>query len=66
REDPTLLSILPESTANDMARRGDIGIVNWDLGWKLPPVTLISRKRETPLWAEERLAEVLRELSVAQ
>lgn len=65
RDDATLLSILPESTAADMAKRGDIGIVNWDLGWKLPPVTLITRKRDIASWAEERLADVLRELSVA-
>lgn len=63
RDDPTLLSILPESTAKDMARRGDIGIVNWDLGWTLPPVTLISRKRDIPLWAEQKLAEIVRALT---
>ncbi|VFR52912.1 Transcriptional regulator, LysR family [plant metagenome] len=62
RDDATLLSILPESVARDMARRGDIGLVDWDLGWMLPPVTLIRRRRDTPQPAEEQLAEILRAL----
>ena len=64
RDDVNLVSILPETTAREMARRGDVGIVDWTLDWSLPPVTLIRRKRDVPLWAEERLAEVLRELCV--
>ncbi len=62
RDDDTLVSILPDSLARDMARRGDVGIVDERLDWKLPPVALIRRRRDLPLWAEERLAEILREL----
>ncbi|MEI2416575.1 LysR substrate-binding domain-containing protein [Orrella sp. JC864] len=62
RDDATLVSILPEALARDMARRGDVGIVSWKLDWSLPPVALIRQRRETPLWAEERLVEILREV----
>jgi len=62
RDDTTLLSIVPEYLAQEMARRGEVGIVGWQLDWSLPPIALIRRRREFSPWADERLAEVLREL----
>ena len=63
RDDPRLISILPEAIARNMVRRGDVGIVGWSLAWSLPPVNLIRRQRDTPLWAEDMLARLLMELT---
>ncbi|MFJ3465533.1 LysR family transcriptional regulator [Achromobacter spanius] len=65
RDDPTVLSIVPEYLAREMARRGEVGIVDWQMDWSLPPIALIRRKREFSPWADERLAEILRELCTA-
>lgn len=63
RRDATLISLLPETIVHDMVRRGDVGIVAWPLDWTLPPVNLIRRPRETALWAEDMLAEILLRLT---
>ena len=62
RNDPTLISIIPENLARELVRGGEIGIVDWRLDWSLPPMTLIRRKQEPARWAEDQLALVLHAL----
>jgi DNA-binding transcriptional LysR family regulator len=58
--DDSLVSIVPEDIAADLARGGDITVVPWRFDWSLPPISLIRRKRDVALEAEERFAGILR------
>jgi len=58
----SLLSIVPEEIATDLSRDGNITIVPWTFDWTLPPVSLIRRRREFTLQAEESLIGILREV----
>jgi len=58
----SLLSIVPEEIALDLSRDGNITIVPWTFDWTLPPVSLIRRRREFTLQAEESLISILREV----
>jgi DNA-binding transcriptional LysR family regulator len=59
RHDDSLVSIVPEDIADDLARGGDITRVPWRFDWTLPPISLIRRRRDVALEAEERFAEIL-------
>ncbi|MHC8944140.1 LysR family transcriptional regulator [Advenella incenata] len=63
-EDTDLLSIVPEFLAHEMASRGQIGIVNWQLDWSFPPISIIRRRQELSQAADELLVDVVRELSL--
>lgn len=56
-----IISIVPVDIALDLIRRGGIAAVPWDMNWELPPISLIRRVRATPLDAEEKFAQILRE-----
>ncbi|OZI42714.1 LysR substrate-binding domain-containing protein [Bordetella genomosp. 5] len=61
--DDTLISVVPEEIAQELAARGRIGRIDWDWGWNLPPINLIRRVRSderTPA-AEAALEDILRE-----
>ncbi len=58
----SLLSIVPEEIATDLSRDGNITIVPWHFDWTLPPVSLIRRRRDFTLQAEESLVRILREV----
>ncbi|AOB31172.1 LysR family transcriptional regulator [Bordetella sp. H567] len=60
--DDSLLSIVPEDIAADLSRIGSVTVVPWTFDWALPPISLIRRKREVPMEAEERFTEILREV----
>jgi DNA-binding transcriptional LysR family regulator len=58
----TVISVVPEDIAEEMKLRGGIGVLSWAGEWELPPLSLIRRVRETPLHAEDRFSEILKEL----
>jgi DNA-binding transcriptional LysR family regulator len=60
--DDSLVSIVPEDIAADLSRDGAITVVPWTFDWTLPPISLIRRKREVAMEAEERFTETLREV----
>jgi DNA-binding transcriptional LysR family regulator len=60
RNDDSLVSIVPEDIAADLARGGDVTRVPWRFDWSLPPISLIRRKRDVALEAEERFVDILR------
>jgi len=60
--DPSLVSIVPEEIAADLARIGTVAVVPWTFDWVLPPISLIRRRRAAPLRAEDLFAETLREV----
>lgn len=62
----SLLSVVPQDIADELCRRGQVGMVPWDFGWELPPINLIRRRREQPLVAEEFLSSILLELCARQ
>ncbi len=53
---------VPQDIALEIARRGGVGILPWEMDWELPPISLIRRVRDTPLDAEEKFLEILKEL----
>lgn len=62
RDDDSLVSIVPEDIALDLARGGGVVMVPWHFDWTLPPISLIRRRRDVALEAEERFADILREV----
>jgi hypothetical protein len=60
RHDDSLVSIVPEDIADDLARSGDVTRVAWRFDWSLPPISLIRRRRDVSLEAEERFVDILR------
>ncbi|MDQ8035107.1 LysR family transcriptional regulator [Bordetella genomosp. 1] len=62
--DPSLVSVVPQEIAHELAARGRIGAVHWDWGWNLPPINLIRRVRDEVRGPgpEEALAAILDEL----
>ncbi|WP_459614816.1 LysR family transcriptional regulator [Bordetella sp. 2513F-2] len=60
--DDTLVSIVPEDVARDLARQGRVAMASWRFDWNLPPMSLIRRSRETPLKAELQFSAILHEL----
>jgi len=60
-----LLSIVPRDIALELCKSQRVALVPWQFDWALPPISLIRRVREVPLQAEERFAEILRELCAA-
>jgi DNA-binding transcriptional LysR family regulator len=60
--DDSLLSIVPEDIAADLSRGGGVTVIPWTFDWTLPPISLIRRKREVTMEAEERFAEILRDV----
>lgn len=61
-QNESIVSVVPQTIADDMARRGGVAVVPWELDWELPPLTLIRRTRNAPLVAEETFVTVVREL----
>lgn len=57
-----VVSVVPEDIATEMARRGGVGILPWEMDWQLPPISLIRRVRQTPIEAEEKFAAILKGL----
>jgi DNA-binding transcriptional LysR family regulator len=62
----SVISVVPEDIAKDMMRRGGVSILPWKMDWELPPLSLIRRKRDIPLDAEEKFARILRDLCSLQ
>lgn len=62
RNNQNLLSIVPEDIAHDMELGGGVARVAWEWNWELPPVSLIRQVRDLPLDAEERFAQIVREV----
>jgi DNA-binding transcriptional LysR family regulator len=60
RNDDSLVSIVPEDIATDLAGGGDVTRVPWRFDWSLPPISLIRRKRDVALEAEEHFVDILR------
>ncbi|MDS1139413.1 LysR substrate-binding domain-containing protein [Pusillimonas sp. SM2304] len=58
----SVVSVVPEDIALDMVRRGGVGILPWKMDWELPPLSLIRRVRDMPVDAEDKFAEILKEL----
>ncbi len=61
-----VISIVPEDIARDMMRRGGISVLPWKMDWELPPLSLIRRVRDVPLEAEEKFAQILKDLCSQQ
>lgn len=59
-----VIAPVPEDIAQEITRRGSVGILPWSMDWELPPISLIRRVRDTPLDAEEKFLEILKELCV--
>lgn len=60
RNDDSLVSIVPEDIADDLALGGHVTRIPWRFDWSLPPISLIRRRRDVALEAEERFVEILR------
>lgn len=57
-----VIAPVPEDIAVEITRRGGVAILPWRMDWELPPISLIRRVRDTPLDAEEKFLEILKEL----
>jgi len=61
-KNPSVISVVPEGIADDMVRRGGVGVLPWKVDWELSSLSLIYRAQDTPLRATEQFAKIVREL----
>jgi DNA-binding transcriptional LysR family regulator len=58
----SVISVVPEGIADDMVRRGGVGVLPWKMDWELSPLSLIRRARNTPLQAIDQFSDIIRSL----